>query len=106
VQRIILHTFKLTTMGKTKELTKDVRDKIVDLHKAGMGYTWQSGVPISTWLSTPRRPRSSLWTSGGPKVAHTPRSVSTGRKWSVSPALNSWVSTSPRTFLGPSTPQP
>src|SRR4029434_1166119 len=31
-------TFNLTTMGKTKELTKDVRDKIVDLHKAGMGY--------------------------------------------------------------------
>src|SRR4029434_5637121 len=28
----------LTTMGKTKELIKDVRDKIVDLHKAGMGY--------------------------------------------------------------------
>ena len=25
-------------MGKTKELTKDIRDKIVDLHKAGMGY--------------------------------------------------------------------
>src|SRR4029434_8414034 len=25
-------------MGKTKELTKDVRDKIVDLHKAGLGY--------------------------------------------------------------------
>ena len=25
-------------MGKTKELTKDVRDKIVALHKAGMGY--------------------------------------------------------------------
>ncbi|KAJ8356170.1 hypothetical protein SKAU_G00189640 [Synaphobranchus kaupii] len=25
-------------MGKTKELSKDVRDKIVDLHKAGMGY--------------------------------------------------------------------
>src|SRR4029434_9525331 len=38
VQRIILHTFNLTTMGKTKELTEDVRDKIVDLHKAGMGY--------------------------------------------------------------------
>uniref|UniRef100_A0AAY5JZJ1 Transposase Tc1-like domain-containing protein n=1 Tax=Esox lucius TaxID=8010 RepID=A0AAY5JZJ1_ESOLU len=26
------------TMAKTKELSKDVRDKIVDLHKAGMGY--------------------------------------------------------------------
>ncbi len=25
-------------MAKTKELSKDVRDKIVDLHKAGMGY--------------------------------------------------------------------
>ncbi len=25
-------------MVKTKELSKDVRDKIVDLHKAGMGY--------------------------------------------------------------------
>ena len=24
-------------MGKTKELAKDIRDKIVDLHKAGMG---------------------------------------------------------------------
>jgi len=27
-----------TTMGKTKELSKDIRDKIGDLHKAGMGY--------------------------------------------------------------------
>ncbi len=25
-------------MGKTKELSKDTRDEIVDLHKAGMGY--------------------------------------------------------------------
>ncbi len=25
-------------MGKTKELSKDIRDRIVDLHKAGMGY--------------------------------------------------------------------
>ncbi len=25
-------------MTKTKQLSKDVRDKIVDLHKAGMGY--------------------------------------------------------------------
>ena len=25
-------------MGKTKKLSKDIRDKIVDLHKAGMGY--------------------------------------------------------------------
>ncbi len=25
-------------MGKTKELSKNTRDNIVDLHKAGMGY--------------------------------------------------------------------
>ncbi|KAI4889872.1 hypothetical protein NFI96_029454 [Prochilodus magdalenae] len=25
-------------MGKTKQLSKDVRDKIIDLHKAGLGY--------------------------------------------------------------------
>ena len=29
---------KLSTMAKTKELSKDVRDKIVVLHKDGMGY--------------------------------------------------------------------
>ncbi|KAK3525259.1 hypothetical protein QTP86_024922, partial [Hemibagrus guttatus] len=29
---------KLSTMTKTNELSKDVRDKIADLHKAGMGY--------------------------------------------------------------------
>ncbi|CAJ0946477.1 unnamed protein product [Ranitomeya imitator] len=28
----------LYNMGKTKELSKNVRDKIIDLHKAGMGY--------------------------------------------------------------------
>ncbi len=29
---------KLSTMANTKELSKDARDKIVDPHKAGMGY--------------------------------------------------------------------
>ncbi|KAI4895408.1 hypothetical protein NFI96_001467 [Prochilodus magdalenae] len=28
----------ISTMAKTRELCKDIRDKIVDLHKAGMGY--------------------------------------------------------------------
>ena len=28
----------VSTMGKTKELSKDTRDKILDLHKAGMDY--------------------------------------------------------------------
>ncbi len=42
---------KLSTMAKTKELSKDVRDKIVDLHKAVMGYKTiakQLGVKVTT----------------------------------------------------------
>ncbi len=38
-------------MANTKELSKDVRDKIVDLHKAGMGYktiTKQLGEKVTT----------------------------------------------------------
>ncbi len=38
-------------MAKTKELSKDVRDKIVDLHKAGIGYktiTKQLGEKVTT----------------------------------------------------------
>ncbi len=42
---------KLSTMAKTKELSNDVRDKIVDLHKAGTGYktiTKQLGEKVRT----------------------------------------------------------
>ncbi len=42
---------KLSNMAKTKELSKDVRDKIVDLHKAGIGYktiTKQLGEKVTT----------------------------------------------------------
>ncbi|KAK3574248.1 hypothetical protein QTP86_004395 [Hemibagrus guttatus] len=42
---------KLSTMAKTKGLSKDVRDKTVDLHKAGMGYksiTKQLGEKVTT----------------------------------------------------------
>lgn len=33
-----LWLLQLSNIGKTKDLSKDVRGKIVDLHKAGMGY--------------------------------------------------------------------
>ncbi len=42
---------KLYTMAKNKELSKDVRDKMLDLHKAGMGYktiTKQLGEKVKT----------------------------------------------------------
>ncbi|KAI4889011.1 hypothetical protein NFI96_026972, partial [Prochilodus magdalenae] len=32
------HRFQVSNMGKTKELSQDLRVRIVDLHKAGMGY--------------------------------------------------------------------
>ncbi|KAI4882129.1 hypothetical protein NFI96_015805, partial [Prochilodus magdalenae] len=35
----------LSNMGKTIELSKDVRNKITDLHKAGMGYNTLSKMP-------------------------------------------------------------
>ncbi len=50
--------FKLPTMAKTKELSKDVRDKIVDLHKAGMGYKTiakQLGEKVTTVGATIRK---------------------------------------------------
>ncbi len=40
-------------MAKTKELSKDVRDKIVDLHKVGVGYKTiakQLGEKVATVL--------------------------------------------------------
>uniref|UniRef100_A0A674F7N9 Uncharacterized protein n=1 Tax=Salmo trutta TaxID=8032 RepID=A0A674F7N9_SALTR len=45
-------------MAKTKELSKDVRDKIVDLHKAGMGYKTiakQLGEKVTTFGATIRK---------------------------------------------------
>ncbi|KAK3566571.1 hypothetical protein QTP86_001062 [Hemibagrus guttatus] len=38
-------------MGKTKELSKDIRDKIVDLPKAGMGYNAISKNPSDVEIS-------------------------------------------------------
>ncbi len=49
-------------MAKTKELSKDIRDKIVDLHKAGMGYKTiakQLGEKVTT-VGTVNLPRLGL----------------------------------------------
>ncbi|KAK6291974.1 hypothetical protein J4Q44_G00377590 [Coregonus suidteri] len=40
-------------MAKTKELSKDVRDKIVDLHKAGMGYK-TIAKQLGIWAKVPK----------------------------------------------------
>ncbi|KAI4874848.1 hypothetical protein NFI96_010395 [Prochilodus magdalenae] len=73
----------LYNMGKTKELSIDVRDKIIDLHKAGMGYRTSSktlgekettvGAIVRKWKKykmTVNRPRS------GAPCKISPRGVS------------------------------
>ena len=53
-----------------------------------------------------KRTKELRWTTWGQMIAHTPPSVLTGQRLIVSPASSFWVSTSPRTSLGPSTPPP
>ena len=60
-------------MGKAKELSKDIRDKIVDLHKAGMGYKKISkqlveklrtiGAIIRKWKTQSHRQSPLVWGS-------------------------------------------
>src|SRR4029434_3290133 len=80
-------------MGKTKELTKDVRDKVVDLHKAGMGYKTIGkqlgekqttiGLIISKWKQRQTTVNSSR--SGAPcKISPRAVSVIMGRCCSLS----------------------
>ena len=66
-------------MGKTKELSKDIRDKIVDLHKAGMGYkkiSKQLGEKLTTvgaifWKLKKHKVTANLSRSGAPcKIMH------------------------------------
>ena len=70
------------TMGKTKVLSKDIRDKIVDLHKAGMGYkkiSKQLGEKLRTGAiirkSKKHKVTSNLPQSGAPRKI-SPRGLS------------------------------
>ena len=65
--------YNVSTIGKTKELSKDIRDKIVDLHKPGMGYKKISkqlgeklttvGAIIRKWKKQSHRQSPSVWGS-------------------------------------------
>ena len=65
-------------MGKTKELSKDIRDTIVDLHKAGMGYkkiSKQLGEKLATVGAIIRKVTADLPRSGAPRKI-SPRGIS------------------------------
>ncbi len=71
---------KLSTLAKTKELSKDVRDKIEDLHKAGTGYKTiakQLGEKVTTAGAIIRR-----WKKH--KITHSPSD------WGSMQDLTSW----------------
>ena len=61
----------VSTIGKTKELSKDIRDKIVDLHKAGMGYkkiSKQLGEKLTTVGAIIRKLKKHKVTSNLPRT--------------------------------------
>ncbi len=67
-------------MAKTKELSKDVRDNIVDLHKAGMGYKTiakQLGEKVTTGGAIIRKWKKHKITVNLPRTCKiSPRGVS------------------------------
>ena len=65
-------------MGKTKELSKDIRDKIVDLQKAGMGYkkiSKQLGEKLTTVGAIIRKCKKHKVTANLPRSG-APRKIS------------------------------
>ncbi len=104
---------KLSTMAKTKELSKDVRDKIIDLHKAGMGYKTITkhlsekvttvGVIICKWKKhkiTVNLPRS-----GAPCKFSTCGVSMIMRKARISPELHRRILSMISRQLGPYSPR-
>ncbi len=72
-------------MGKTKELSKDTRDKIVDLHKAGVGYRTigiQLGEKAKTAGAIIRKWKKFKMTVNLPR---------TGAPWKISPRAESMI---------------
>ena len=84
-------------MGKTKELSKDIRDKIVDLHKAGMGnkkISKQLGEKLTTVGAIIRKWKKHKFTANLPRAGAPRKILSHGismimRKVRISPVLHS-----------------
>ncbi len=89
-------------MAKTKELSKDIRDKIVDLHKAGMGYKTiakQLGEKVTT-VGTVNLPRLGLHAS-----SHLVEFQWSWEQWGISPELHGRILSMVSRQLGPKSPR-
>ncbi len=83
-------------MAKTKELSKDVRDNIVDLHKAGMGYRTiakQLGEKVTTVGAIIRKWKKQKITANLPR---------TGAPCKISPRRVSVIMRTVRNYTGES----
>ena len=81
-------------MGKTKELSQDIREKIVDLHKAGMGYkkiSKQLGEKLTTVGAIIRKWKKHNVTANLPCLGLHARSHLVGCQWWWSLPKNTWM---------------
>ena len=72
------HSHRFSVLGKTKELSKDIKDKIVNLQKAGMGYkkiSKQLGEKIKTVGAIIRKWKKHKVTANLPRSG-APRKIS------------------------------
>ena len=105
-------------MGKTKELSKDIRDNIVDLHKAEVGYkkiSKQLGEKLTTVGAIIRKWKKHKVTANLPRSGLHARSCLVGYQWwrersGISPVLHrrsllmTWRQLGPQSRREPSEP--
>ncbi len=90
-------------MAKTKELSKDVRDKIVDLHKAGMGnktIAKQLGEKVTTVGAIIRKFKKHKITVNLPRSG-APYKISPRGRWGIIPELHGRILSMISRQLGP-----
>ncbi len=96
-------------MAKTKELSKDVRDKIVDLNKAGMGYKTiakQLGEMVTTVGAIIRKWKKQKITVNLPRTgvharSHLVEFQWSRERWGISPELHGRILSMISRQLGP-----
>ncbi len=100
---------ELSTMAKTKELSKDVRDTIVDLHKAGMAYKPSPSSLVRRWQQLVRIFKNgrrqqitvNLPQTGASCKIHLVEFQWSWERWGISPELHGRILSMISRQLGP-----